>query len=155
MGRNIYDLLTKGPDKEPTHLPPNKGVPRPVRRPPRGPPRGAGGFGNKKHSGGLFNFGKGGSRRPPRKTPLQIPMVQHSTGHVTPPLPGGNTFEFLPKQKRPKKQVNSQGGFLPSAPYFKGYDNLANNGGSGKNIQPSVNTLISSANANQFEPLEK
>ena len=139
VGKQIYDLLTKGPDKEKT-----KRLPGAQRRPPRRPrPRpvgpirhatthsynnrpsnggGGGGLGGLTGGlGGLFNFNKGpkgGSRRPPRKSPpVEMPMIKHSTGAVTPPLPGGNKFEFLPKLNRnpPKNnQVNPnqiQGGF--------------------------------------------
>ena len=129
----IGNLIAKGPDTK-THRYPHR-PPRPQNRPqpPRGAPRPYGNSGGSRGQSSLFGGlrGKNGPPRPPRRSPkypLKLPIVQDLTGRPYPPQPNGATFSFQPKpqgNKRPSSISKVfQGGFLPSAPYWKTYDNL-------------------------------
>ena len=153
----IGNLLTRGPDLQPKkypHKPPRPSRPqrRPQRPPPRRPP-------NRPRPSNYRVSAN--SPRPPRRSPpyLKLPVVQDNTGYPYPPQPNGATFSFEPKE-RPKKQTNSltqtyknlQGGFLPSPPYWKTYDNLFKpvNQPSTNNQASNPNTFTSFSNPNSF-----
>ena len=156
VGRMIGNLLTKGPDfKRPNRYPsrPRPSPPssysssRPRPPPPRRPspsfnlrpPRFGNIFGSKNRPSNTPSKNIFGSKKRPNsgrsrpKYPYKLPIVQDPTGHPYPPQPNGAQFSFEPKT-RPKKQVSLsqaygpslQGGFLPSAPYWKTYDHLYN-----------------------------
>jgi len=144
VGRMIGNLLTRGPDKEPTknpHRPSSGGYRRP---PPRRPSTSSYGAPTSSYGPPPSSYGApkpqygaprpprpspqrpayGPNPRPPRKTSqsqrglpnLSLPIVQDSTGHAYPPQPEGATFTFQSKPRPKRLQSVQQAHELQGSP---------------------------------------